>query len=107
MRKMKRMKGYPFGTGVKGQGWRHIELGDTVGLRGEAYTYLEENKAIVTLEGEIVETPSFRYGRDWYFGDGVTVSYAGIQKDAMISKVIVSRYSDGNETIQAEFTVIE
>jgi len=90
-----------------GKDARHIEFGDTDGLTAEAYTYLEEHKAVTSFDGEVVETPSFRYGKDWNFGDGITIAYAGVQKEAMIAKVKVRRDSDGQETITAKLEVLE
>jgi hypothetical protein len=81
---------------------RHVEYGDIAALTGEAYTYLNENKPKMHFSGDIVETPAFRYGHDWWYGDRVTVVYAGIEKDAFINRVHVSRSEDGQETITAK-----
>jgi hypothetical protein len=86
---------------------RNIEYTDTAALTGEANTYLNENKPKFRFGGDIVETPAFRYKRDWDFGDRVTAIYAGIQRDAMIKKVLVSRDSDGQEIITARLEVEE
>jgi hypothetical protein len=86
---------------------KQIDFGDTAGLTGEANTYLNENKPKFRFGGDIVETPAFRYGKDWGFGDRVTAIYAGYQKDAMISKVLVSRDSSGQETITTRLEVEE
>jgi len=80
---------------------RNVDYGDTAALTGEANTYLNENKPKMKFSGDIVETPAFRYGHDWWFGDRVTLVYAGIEKDSLINKVMVSKGEDGQETITA------
>ncbi len=86
---------------------RNLETGDTGSRTADGYTYLQENKATLRLRGNIVETPAFRYGIDWMFGDKVTVSYAGLQRDAMINKVRISCDSNGDETITARLEIDE
>jgi hypothetical protein len=80
---------------------RHIDAGDTAALTGEAQTYLDEHKPKISFSGDIVETPAFRYGHDWWFGDKTTLVYADMELDANIDKVLVSRGDDGQETITA------
>jgi hypothetical protein len=86
---------------------RGVDYGDTAALTGEGNTYLRESMPKFRFGGEIIETPTFRYGRDWGFGDRVTSIYAGYQRDAMISKVLVSRDSSGQESITASLLVEE
>jgi hypothetical protein len=84
---------------------RNIDLGDTAALTGEANTYLNEHMPIFRFNGDIVQTPSFQYGLDWFFGDRITVIYAGIQRDANINKIHISRDSSGQESITAHVLV--
>ena len=84
---------------------RHIEAGDTAALTGEANTYLDEHKPKIKFTGDIIETPAFRYAKDWWFGDRVTLVYADYEMDAMISKVKVNRGDDGQETITARIEI--
>jgi len=86
---------------------RNVEQGEAAQLAGEGNTYLEENKPRFRFGGDIVETPTFRYGKDFFFGDRVTAAYGGYMVDAMISTVTVSRDADGNETISARLEVEE
>ena len=86
---------------------RNIDKGDTTALTGEGNTYLTEHKPTMKFTGDIVETPAFRYGKDWWFGDKVTLVYAGIEKDCNINKVMVSRGDDGQETITARLELNE
>lgn len=86
---------------------RDIDFGDTAALTGEANTYLAEYKPVFRFSGDIVETPAFRYGRDWGWGDRVTAIYAGIQRDAMIGKVLIGMDSTGQESITARLEVSE
>ena len=80
---------------------RSCDAGDTAALTGEAQTYLDEHKPKISFSGDIVETPAFRYGHDWWFGDKTTLVYADMELDANIDKVLVSRGDDGQETITA------
>jgi hypothetical protein len=80
----------------------NVEYDNTAELEAEAFAYLDANKPKMHFSGDIVETPAFRYGHDWWYGDRVTVVYAGIEKDAFINRVHVSRSEDGQETITAK-----
>jgi hypothetical protein len=86
---------------------RNTDAGDSDERTGDGNTFLYEKRPLFSFSGEVVETESFRYGKDWNFGDRVTASYAGVQKDAMIKKVLVSRDSDGQESIEARLEVEE
>jgi hypothetical protein len=86
---------------------RNIEYGDADALTGEAYTYLDEHKPVFRFGGDIVETSTFLYGRDWGFGDKVTAVYSGYQVDAMIDKVHVRKDSNGQSRITAKLEVDE
>jgi hypothetical protein len=90
-----------------GKDARNIAYGDTAALTGEANTFLAENKPKLKFSGDVIETPSFRYGLDWDFGDRITLLYANIQKDAMIKNVLVQRNSSGQESIKAGLLVEE
>lgn len=75
--------------------------GSTAELDAEGDAYLNENKPKLHFAGEIVETPTFRYSFDWFFGDKVIAEYAGITMDANIDKVYISKAGINNETISA------
>ena len=84
---------------------RNIDVGDVAALTGEANTYLDEHKPKIKFTGDIIETPAFRYAKDWWFGDRITLVYADYEMDAMISKVKVNRGDDGQETITARIEI--
>jgi len=86
---------------------RNTEQGDTAALTGDGNTYLAENMPKFRFGGDIVETPAFRYGRDFFHGDRVTAAYGGYMVDCLISTVTVSRDSEGNEQISAKLEVEE
>ncbi len=54
------------------------------------------------IEGELVETPSFRYGIDWEWGDKLTVQFAGQEFDEIVRTVGFAVDSSGQETIKAQ-----
>lgn len=62
---------------------------------------LEKSRARVNLTGTIISTASTAYGKDWFFGDKVTIDYAGFQFDTIIRAVSVSVDGDGRETVSA------
>lgn len=80
---------------------RNTELGDTNARTGEGLTYLDENKPLFKFGGQIIETSSFRYGRDFFWGDKITASYGGYMIDCQIKTILVSRDANGSETIIA------
>lgn len=83
------------------------EYGDTAHLTGDANTYLDENKPKRKFSGNIIDNYYFRYGRDYYFGDKVTVSEAGQQFDANIDKLEISVDNNGNETRTIKLIEVE
>lgn len=62
---------------------------------------LEKSRARVNLTGTIISTASLAYGKDWFFGDKVTIDYAGFQFDTIIRAVSVAVDGDGRETVTA------
>lgn len=67
--------------------------------------FLEDHRLKYKFGGDIVETPYFRYGRDWHFGDRVAAVYRDIQVDATIDRVIIRSDDLGQETITASLKV--
>jgi len=65
-----------------------------------ARSALRRQRARVTMQGRIVETPSTRYGIDWQWGDYVTATAFGVTLNARIDAISVSIES-GRETVDA------
>ena len=65
-----------------------------------ARSALRRQRARVTMQGRIVETPSTRYGIDWQWGDYVTASAFGVTLNARIDAISVS-IEGGRETVDA------
>jgi len=80
--------------------------GDTAALTAEGNAYLQENKPKIIFTGDIQETSEFRYGYNWFHGDRVTIQYAGMERDANLDKVFVSK-GQGPETVTAKLEVDE
>jgi hypothetical protein len=80
--------------------------GDTAALNAEGDAFLNENKPKLHFTGDIQETQSFRYVYNWSFGDRVTIQYCGMEKDANVNKVFVSKGA-GAEVITARMEVDE
>jgi hypothetical protein len=90
---------------------RNTDIGDTDALISEGGIFLVENWPSHKYSGDITETPTFRYGKDWGFGDLVTLVYPkvglwnGLQLDAMIDKVYIRCNSSGQEDISAHLDI--
>jgi hypothetical protein len=83
----------------------NADSGDTAALTAEGNAYLRQNKVKITFTGDIIETPYFRYGRDWNFGDSVAITYGGWQFDGKVNKVVIGRGQDGQEVIKSRLEV--
>lgn len=70
-----------------------------------ASLFLEDHRLKYKFGGNVIETPYFRYGRDWHHGDRVTAVYDDIETDATIDKVVIKADSEGQETITASIRV--
>jgi len=69
-------------------------------LQSEGYQKLREGKPRKIVTADMRSTDSAAYGRDWAFGDKITVSVDGETFDAHISAISVS-VSGGKEVIRA------
>lgn len=65
---------------------------------------LEKSRPKVNLSGTLISTPTTEYGKDWFFGDRVTVDYR-IQADTVIRAVSVSVNGNGDETARARIEI--
>jgi hypothetical protein len=70
-------------------------------VQAEADAGLIEHRPKVKFSARLVSTPRAVYGRDWNYGDRVTVTYRGQQIDCMIRAVTVGVKQDGDENIDA------
>jgi len=89
------------------EGWvdaRNSE-GDATQLLVEAIGDVYKNRPKTPLTGKIIQTPTSRYGVEWFWGDKVVQEFDGIIQDVMINQVRVS-VQDGQETIDANVQVI-
>lgn len=73
---------------------------DSAALDDQVSGALRAGRPVRTVTGRISETPGTRYGREWFWGDWVTVQVGGVNYSARIDAVTVSM-SDGRETIDA------
>jgi hypothetical protein len=55
--------------------------------------------------GTLVDVPDCRYGREWHFGDRISVMYGGETFSVVLARVVITLDSTGNETIQASLEV--
>ena len=77
----------------------------TAGVTAAANAALEAGKPRLRFSGNLLDTDQFVFGRDWDFGDRVTVTYRGYQLDGLVRSVRVDVNKRGEENIQARFEV--
>lgn len=78
---------------------------ETVGeVTAEANAALNEGKPQTILSGELVETPGLQYGRDYGFGDKLSVEAFGHVIDCHVDSVGVVVDANNLEQITAELT---
>lgn len=88
----------PFGRREALRDARHGATGAALTAEGEAV--LRESRPRISFAASLVDTPQARYGREWHWGDLVTVLFEGLAYDCHISTIRVT-VKDGRETIQA------
>jgi len=79
-----------------------IDIDDTESLNDVGQSELAKFRPQITLQGSMIDTPSFRYGVDWDFGDKVTISHAGFQANTVIRAVHIRVDGTGRETISSK-----
>lgn len=79
----------------------------TAALTAAANKKLAEGRARLRFTGQLVDTEGTRYGKDWEWGDRLTVIDGGQSYNAMIKAVKVRVDSKGLETIDARLEVDE
>lgn len=75
------------------------------GVTAKGYDRLNEGRPIKTFSGQILDSPSARYGTHWGFGDKLTCEYRGVHYDVLVNAVSISLASDGSSSITARFEV--
>lgn len=60
-----------------------------------------ERRPVRSFSGELLSVPGSVYGLDWGFGDRVTVSFDGLQFDALVRAVSILVDEMGQETVRA------
>lgn len=63
---------------------------------------LVKGRPVTTFSGELLSVPGAIYGKDWNFGDRVTVSFGGRQFTALVRYVKVTVDERGLETIEPQ-----
>lgn len=74
---------------------------DTAVIRGLAQAEVEKRKAVAVLEGVIEENDTFRFGRDFDYGDLLTVDEYGYLFDCRVHMITISIDANGRVTRSA------
>lgn len=75
---------------------------DTAGLTSKGEAVLEENKLASVLSFQVLQMPSAAYGKDYFLGDLVHASFAGLDVDKKIQAVTIEVTRNSSETIKPE-----
>jgi hypothetical protein len=74
---------------------------DSAGCLAAAQAALVEARPMYVFSGELTDNADSVYGLNWYRGDTVTVTYAGLQFSAHVRKIAIALSSDRRETTLA------
>jgi hypothetical protein len=74
---------------------------DATALQDAGHAELLQHRALKRLTAKIVNAPGALYQKDWWFGDRVTLSFDGLQVDALIRSVSVARDGNFRESIDS------
>jgi len=86
---------------ARSEGFKDVPSVEDDSLENEADAALMEAQRLIDFKGTIVDTKQLRYGRDYNYGDLVTVKAWGDQFDAMINSVVVGM-KDGKDILQVK-----
>lgn len=78
----------------------NMTAGDATALGDIAEGRVRQGRPRIILAGRIQQTDAVQYGREWGWGDYVTIEVAGVTSDARIDTVTVT-VEGGQETIDA------
>lgn len=81
--------------------------GSSTSVAAVAKQKLAEHEPILNFTGTLVDTEAARYGRDWDFGDRITVTMQGIELDAVIEVVYLRIDQSGGVSIEARVEATE
>lgn len=76
-------------------------------IANKAFDEMQNGRPIVKFEGELLDTPTTRFGVDWFYGDKVTIQYRGYEFDGTVDYFTVNFEDDGTETISARVSITE
>lgn len=76
-------------------------------IASRAFSRMQAGRPVVSFEGDLVDTPTHRFGIDWGYGDYVTVQYFGIELNGRVNQFQVNMDSDGLETVRARVSITE
>jgi hypothetical protein len=77
----------------------------SAGVADVADGRVQKGRPVAAFSADLLSVPGSVYGKDWGFGDRITVSYDGLQFDCLVRAVTVSVDENGKETING--TVLE
>jgi len=89
--------GYPYNRKEYWRDSRHQE--DANGVQADAYAALAEGRPKTVMTGKLLDTPGMQFGRDYDFGDVVSVEAFGTAIDCHIASVAINYAAEGGETI--------
>jgi hypothetical protein len=91
----------PFGRIEVLRDARRVEYGDTVALLDEAETRLRQLRPRIQYDATMIDTSNARYGRDYRFGDLLTIEYRDQVVDMRVDGVSI-RVSGADEQVDVQ-----
>lgn len=95
------INGLPFGRIEALRDARQIDFGNTAALLDEAETRLRQLRPRIQYDARMADTSAARYGRDYRFGDLLTVEYRDQTVDMRVDGVSI-RVAGADEQIDAQ-----
>lgn len=78
-----------------------VNESDPAGVLDAADARVIDGRPVTTFTAELLSVPGAVYGKDWGFGDKITVTYAGLQFSAIVRAVTVSVDETGRESVDS------
>lgn len=80
---------------------------ETAAVLDKADGEVRKGRGVVRAGGDILDTPQFRFGLDWHWGDVIRARYRIAEFDALVRAVSVSVDGDKRETVTGSLELVE
>jgi len=81
--------------------------GGSLCVANKAFDRMQAGRPKVYFTGKLLDTPSGRFAKDWFFGDKVTIRYHGFEFDGHVAQFHLRWTARGDDTLEAAVKVTE